>query len=345
MSRHHLIYFENASGHSRPKSKSYSRLRLEETAAGRRNASSSGKRAKHKRPASSATASVAVAAGEEGEGDAMAETFVATWGATANTSPSPTSPPGKDIGGVNPRALVNSWMNSAICKLAPLSGAASGAHDSGPEPLTLIGSARRCSEPANLLESLKEKFLRWKECHLTHLKQEESVTMPLTQQVDPSHLGRCRAVHHCLLSPALSRSPGEFLSLIAWVTAKLGAQGAGAGGEGEGAVCEYVRALHSASSSAQWAEVGPAVRASCPRDVWVSMVKRFSVNLPFGDDILLSSLSPKFAANPPVGKMIRVWLIYMHILYVYCVYIQLRFIVLILHYYIFLTLPLQPSPY
>jgi hypothetical protein len=336
MSKHHLIYFENNFGLSRPKSKSYSRLRLDETAAGRRSrkgecespyvlirpssayrtrpgsCNSSPIRGKKIANSSSAAAISTAAVSPSTDGPAeddshMAETVVAGWDRFADkcadryiTDMPASTAVEKGEGGITPRALVISWLNSAICNIAPLSARESRNRDPGPDTLTTIGSERRISHPlpvplplpdcfnvleGELGESLQENFLAWKQVHLQNLSQEENAMLPLSQHGNP--LGLCQAVHHHVLNPALNRSAEEFLHFIGWVTVKLNGTGAGEGGER--GVCEYVRALHSASSSPQWVMFGPVVRANCSKEVWSSMVAQFSVNLPFGDGILLGS--------------------------------------------------------
>ena len=304
MPKHHLIYFEN--GLSRPKSKSYSRLRLDHASAAKPSRAGSSSRPESSpagRQQEGRGRKTAAAADEE---SAMADTVVASWGTPAATPAKVGDPP-------TPSALVSAWLHSAVLRLAPL------ALDTGRGP-EAAQSARRFSDPgpsapaadistadqidlsvAEQLDQVKTRFAAWKAFQLQHFDKEEEAMMPLTQKVSPTPLGRCRAVHRHLVNPAVDRSPEEFVFFIGWCTGKLSQYGS-TQHPAEVAVRVFTRALQSASSAAQWAAFMPVLQAHCSPDIWESMVALYNVDLPFGDDLLMGSVEADFHGDPPMGK-------------------------------------------
>lgn len=299
MPKHHLLYFEN--GLSRPKSKSYSRLRLDRTKAGK------------KLPVLPATRDSS-SDGQEPSGQdrsTMAATVVAGWGTPAAT-------PAELGASIIPSELVSTWLNCALSRLA-----LPNAHvESEPE----TGTARRFSEPivptatssnmhntsstfdAKLSEEVKIRFSAWKSFQLKHFSEEEKLLMPLTQMLAPTPLGRCRVVHRHLICPSMERSAEEFIHFIGWCTGLLSRHGSDRETP-EVATRIFVCALQSVSSAAQWAAFQPVLMYHCKEEIWKMLVTQYNVLLPFGDELLLGTINAEFQGPPPMGELIKImWL-------------------------------------
>lgn len=292
MQKNHLIYFENSL--SRPKSKSYSRLRLDRTAAGRASSRVKGQGQPSRSPDRDR--------GEPPSVDRLKEPPL-----SGEKEPSLV----KTV-----ETVVSSWLCTAVQRVALHSARAA----PGPETATGTEATRRFSEPilpppspipstadnsrANklqeMLDAIKDNFLAWKVPHLEHFEEEEKVMMPLVPQIAPSPLSRCRVVHREMISPAVDRSMGDFLFFIGWCTAKLNAHGSQQHPPAV-AVRVFVRALQSTSSAAQWSVFGPVLQNNCSEEIWESMVAKYSVDRPFGDELLLGSADADFSGEPPTG--------------------------------------------
>ena len=249
----------------------------------------------------------------------MADTVVATWG-----TPAPS--PAKADTPMTPSGLVSTWLHSAVLKLTPLAldtiAGPETAHssrrfsDPGPTnaPISVIkDNDQNTLDLAQQLEDVKSRFAAWKALHLDRFAEEERVMMPITQRVAPTPLGRCRAVHSHLVTPAVDRSPEEFINFIGWCMDKLNQVGS-ALQPAEVAVRVFVRALQSVSSEAQWAAFMPVLRAHCSPGIWEAMVERYSVDLPFGDELLLGTVEADFEGDPPMGECVSVYSIFENIL-------------------------------
>lgn len=151
-----------------------------------------------------------------------------------------------------------------------------------------VGDAPATTE---LWEQLKAAFAAWKDFHLTHLSEEEKVMMPLTQKVAPTPEGRCKAVHQYLVSPAMDRSSEEFAHYCGWCVSKLNAHGSGQQ-PARVAVRVFVRALHSASSAAQWKLLLPVVQSNCSSEIWTEVVDIYHVDSPVGDEHFIDQAAP-----------------------------------------------------
>jgi hypothetical protein len=142
---------------------------------------------------------------------------------------------------------------------------------------------------AEQLVAIKQSFDTYVSFHLNHFVVEEQLMMPLTQKVHPTHQGRSRAVHAHLVTPAMERSVEEFVFYISWCVNKLNMYGS-TDNSSEVAVRVFVRALHSASSAAQWSLFKPVVKANCSEDIWITLQRTYFIDEPVGDGNLISDL-------------------------------------------------------
>ena len=309
MPKNHIVYFENNLGLGRPKSKSYTRLRLHQGVTVTRRGGSPGSRrpksAYHRGHDAEATASTSKQFSDDAaptdEQSAMADTVVTSWRSPA---PSPLK-----TGDMTPHRLVSTWLTSAVHNLTPY--VSTQVLTQEPQTnVTEIAVYDTSSQSSELpVTSLSEDtwaavagpFYWWMEFHLKHFSEEENILMPMTQKVSPSALGRCRAVLCHLVTPALERSAGDFLYFIGWCVKKLTSHGSQQHPP-EVAVRVFVRALHSTSSSSQWLRFLPTVKENCSSDIWTAMVEKYCIDLPFGDDILFGSDDNSFAGDPPLGN-------------------------------------------
>lgn len=291
--RQHLIYFEN--GLARPKSKSYSRLRLDHVIT-----ASSPKR----RPVSAVERGFNSGKRDNGpssvsgdEESALAETVVASW-----RTPFPS--PAKEGNSLTSSALVSAWFHTALQNLVLGPETMDSGRRRSEQLLSLHATRQEFTnaEESHLLGEIKSAFISWKDYQLNRCREEARVMKPLTQRLEGTPLGHCRALHRHLVSPAIERSPEEFLYFIGWCMEKL-SQYSSEQQPPEVAVRDFVRALQSASSAAQWATLMPVLRFHCSKEVWENMVAVYSVHLPFGDGLLLGSIEANFQQDPPMGNM------------------------------------------